>query len=301
MLDSNPPATIEQWLNDVRVYAIATSPDLVSLLDTYSAEAIFGRRYIAEDIKELNSGSTILEIGAGSLLLSCQLVREGFRVTALEPIGDGFSHFEQLRQLILNKAREDNCVPRLLDITAETLDKANTFHYAFSINVMEHVASVEKAIHSVGNSLVTGATFRFTCPNYLFPYEPHFNIPTFFSKKWTAFIMRKKIFECNLFPDAAGTWSSLNWITVPQVKKIVRDAPWLECSFDRKLLVSTFERVAFDKNFANRRSLIIRGVITVMVELRMHYLLQLIPAMFQPIMDCKLQKLATPEARLWHK
>ena len=286
---------IDPWLDDVRMDITAELPELSSFFEIYAAEAAFGRRYIAEDISKLNPGSTILEIGAGSLLLSCQLVKEGFQVTALEPIGDGFSHFEKLREVILSRARKNGYVPRLLNIAAEDFNEKNCFNYAFSINVMEHVENFERVILNVGGSLFLGAHFRFTCPNYLFPYEPHFNIPTFFSKKWTAFILHRKIFECRYFPDPAGTWNSINWITVLQVKKIVHSTPWLACHFDRELLVSTFERVACDINFANRRSSIIRRVIRLTVSLKMHRLLQLIPAMCQPIMDCSLQKIAEPE------
>jgi hypothetical protein len=38
-------------------------------------------------------GAAVLEIGAGSLLLNCQLMKEGFAITTLEPLGAGFSDF----------------------------------------------------------------------------------------------------------------------------------------------------------------------------------------------------------------
>ena len=97
-------SSIERWLADVRALFIDAAPGLVPLFETYAAEAVFGRSYIALDLERLNPGAKILEVGAGSMLLSCKLVREGFEVTGLEPIGAGFSHFEQMRQMVLERA-----------------------------------------------------------------------------------------------------------------------------------------------------------------------------------------------------
>ena len=74
-------------------------------------------------------------------------------------------------------------------------------------------------LKTVGNSLVVGASYRFTCPNYLFPYEPHFNIPTLFSKQITEECLGTGYLAVTTVPDPAGTWKSLNWINVVQIKR----------------------------------------------------------------------------------
>ena len=281
---------MESWLADVRKHVLGSSPGMLAILDIYEGEARFGRRYIAADLARLTKGATVLEVGAGSLLLSCQLVREGFKVAALEPLGDGFSHFERLRELILERAKALDCVPQMLNQRAEELSIKNHFDYAFSINVMEHVSDVNTVIANIGVSLRPAASYRFTCPNYLFPYEPHFNIPTFFSKKITEKILKNKIFRESGLPDPSGTWKSLNWITVWQIAKIVNRLPEFKVVFNRQFLVKTLERIDSDKEFASRRSGWMRALILGALKLRVHRLAGFIPVALQPVIDCALTR-----------
>eukprot|EP00494_Astrolonche_serrata_P011852 UN11950 len=62
---------------------------------------------------------------------------------------------------------------------------------------MEHVDDVDQVIRNVADSLRHGGTYRFTCPNYFFPYEPHFNIPTLLSKNLTEKLLPKKFTRTN--------------------------------------------------------------------------------------------------------
>jgi hypothetical protein len=87
-------SSIERWLPEVRSQFVDVVPELLPLFDTYVAEALFGRRYIDSDLEGLRPGAKVLEVGAGSLLLSCQLMGEGFDATALEPTGEGFYCFD---------------------------------------------------------------------------------------------------------------------------------------------------------------------------------------------------------------
>lgn len=281
------------WLDDVRTHVLANEPNMLAVLDTYREEALFGRRYIANDLARLDKGATILEVGAGSLLLSCQLMREGFNVVALEPVGDGFSHFERLRELILEKANVLDCVPELLNQRAEDLAITDRFDYAFSINVMEHVSDVKAVIANVVASLHAKACYHFTCPNYSFPYEPHFNILTLFSKSLTEKLFRNRIYGFSGLQDPIGTWQSLNWISVSQVSKLVRQMPELSVEFNRQFLVSTLARIAYDNEFSARRSKWMRAFIKGLLYFRLHYLAGLIPVAIQPIIDCTLTQTRT--------
>lgn len=296
MRDQDRSTDIEQWLSDVRLQFVETAPNLLPLFETYAAEAAFGRQYIAQDLAKLRQGACILEVGAGSLLVSCQLMREGYSVTALEPIGSGFSHFDQMRGVVLTTARARSCSPLVVDIPAEKFSAPNSFDYAFSVNVMEHVNDVAAVIEKVGGNLKVGAGYRFTCPNYLFPYEPHFNIPTFFSKSLTQKLMGEKIFNSKIVPDPKGTWQSLNWITVFQIARHVRSYPWLSVSFNRSMLFSTLARVVTDASFAGRRSSAMSALLKAVVKLRIHHLFRLVPAGFQPILDCDIRKISKQEA-----
>ena len=295
MLDLVKADSIEWWLTDIRAFFMETAPSLLPLFDTYSAEAVFGRRFIALDLERLQPGARVIEVGAGSLLLSCQLVREGFDVTGLEPTATGFSHFEQMQQMVLERATALGCSPRVLNLTAEVFSEHNRFDYAFSVNVMEHVDDVARVVVNVGRCLVVGAIYRFTCPNYLFPYEPHFNIPTFFSKRITEMVLSQKIFSRKDMPDPSGTWKSLNWISVLQVRRVSKKLPWLQVTFNRLLLVSTLERISSDREFSNRRSPALRKLLILFVRLRLHQLLRFMPATLQPIIDCRLKKISNSE------
>lgn len=130
---------LESLISDLRKRVLETAPDLLPMFNIYSGEARFGESVILQDVKQLSSGSRILEIGAGILLLSCHLQREGYAVTAVEPFGIGFSHFDRLREIVMDFAREKGFAPSLYAIPAEDLEFISEFDFAFSINVMEHV------------------------------------------------------------------------------------------------------------------------------------------------------------------
>ena len=281
---------METWLNDVHDHVRTHEPDMLSIFNIYKEEALFGRRYIADDLTRLAKGATILEVGAGALLLSCQLVREGFKVVALEPVGNGFSHFHRLRELVLERANALDCVPELLNQGAEDLSITDCFDYAFSINVMEHVDDVNTVLSNVGNSLHVLACYRFTCPNYLFPYEPHFNMLTLFSKSLTEKFFQKKIYNFAELDDPIGTWQSLNWISVLQISKLVKQMSILSVSFNRQLLVKTLARISYDPEFSARRSKSMQSFIKVLLYFRLHHLAACIPVVTQPIIDCTLTR-----------
>lgn len=291
MTDAGRSQDLTQWVDLLRSRFIADAPELLSLFETYAEEAHFGRSFIAQDLVCLPEGAVVLEVGAGAMILSCQLVREGFRVCALEPTGDGFSHFDKMRDIILQVASETGCTPEIARVPAEMLDAQERFDYAFSVNVMEHVDDVAAVISKVTASLHKGGSYRFFCPNYAFPYEPHFNIPTLFSKRLTERVMKKRIFGHANIPDPAGTWASLNWITVAQVRRLVDASQNLRIEIKRDVMKKMFERVLTDEQFSNRRSAAIRRVITLMVKLRLHYLLLAIPACVQPAIDCRIIKM----------
>jgi SAM-dependent methyltransferase len=287
--------SIENWLTLLRQRVESSEPDLIDIFETYAAEAKFGRAFINDDLKELPRGSLLLEVGAGAMILSCQLIREGFSVSALEPTGTGFSHFERLRCLVLECASTLNCKPSYIQTAAEDLDSKSIFDFAFSVNVMEHVNDVGNVLERVGTSLKLGAKYRFTCPNYYFPYEPHFNIPTLFSKKLTEKFFNRRIFESSDVLDPVGVWDSLNWINVTQIKKFQKRTEGFEVQFNRSFLVSIIERIGTDREFALRRSPLMRGFLLWIVKLHLHKIAVLIPVITQPVIDCAITRISIEE------
>lgn len=280
---------MEAFIHDVRRDVQAQAPELLNLFDIHANESRFGRQWLEEELSKLRPEDKLLEVGAGMLLLACQLKHEGFAVTALEPVGEGFTHFYRLQQCVLAYAKKHGILPEILPVTGEELAIEKCFAFAYSLNVMEHVADVEKVIVQVTAALTPGGTYRFLCPNYAFPFETHFAIPAFGSKKLTWFLMRRWI-ERSAMPDAAGVWASLNWITVGQVKRICRRLN-ITPFFYKNILRVYIERALYDKVFQARHPIL--GYI--FEGLRKAGLLTAacwIPARFMPVMDCRIQQKA---------
>jgi 2-polyprenyl-3-methyl-5-hydroxy-6-metoxy-1,4-benzoquinol methylase len=105
------PSSLESFLANVRRRVLDEAPDLLPLFEIYAGEARFGASVIESDLRNLSSGSQILEVGAGMLLLSCHLQREEYSVTAVEPVGRGFSFLDRLRKIVMDCANTvcDSC------------------------------------------------------------------------------------------------------------------------------------------------------------------------------------------------
>ncbi|BCF98097.1 hypothetical protein PPGU19_026660 [Paraburkholderia sp. PGU19] len=281
-------ADIAEMISDLRNLVKQEAPDLLKLFDEYAGEMQFGRALIERNLRTLNFGAKILEVGAGSLLLSCRLQQEGFDVTALEPIGSGFSHFSRLQSIVLRYANSGGFVPTLLRSTGEGLSIREDFDFAFSINVMEHVGDVSTVLHRVHEALKPGGTYRFVCPNYAFPYEPHFNIPTLISKSLTRKLLWRWIEHSANVVDPVGTWASLNWISVRSVTDICRSRLSVTPYFDRTIFDIFLKRASSDRNFQGRRGPGLLAFIAVLERTKLLSLIRLIPAAVLPVMDCSI-------------
>jgi len=283
-LEGSP--NLESLIVDLHQRVLEVASDLLSLFNIYAGDARFGASVIAPDVHHLSSSGQILEIGAGILLLSCHLQREGYAVTAVEPVGRGFSHLDRLRKIVLDYASEGGFAPTLFTIRAEDLEFMSEFDYAFSINVMEHVEDVAVVLRRVLAAIRPGGRHRFLCPNYLFPYEPHFNIPTLFSKALTEHLLGKYIHSSQSVVDPEGTWMSLNWISVSQVRRICCKELGMEPVFDHSVFYRFIQRALHDNDFQRRRAPMILSVLHALDRLGMTRLLLRIPVICQPAMDC---------------
>jgi SAM-dependent methyltransferase len=282
--------SVEDFLTRARRHVEARTPHLLDLFDTMAAEARFARAWLDEDLRRLPPSTPILEVGGGVFLLTCQMAGEGFAVTAIEPTGMGFGAFEELGAIVLEFAARDGAVPTIARCKVEDFTSDARFALAFSVNVMEHVDSPDQAIAQVSAALSPGGSYRFLCPNYLFPYEPHFNIPTVGSKALTWRLLRSRIEGNAGMDDPAGVWNSLNWITVPQVTRMARLDESLAADFRTSTLEWMLERAISDAEFAKRRAGWMVAVIRALRTLHLLRLASLVPAICQPIMDARLTK-----------
>jgi len=282
---------VDEFLPPVRQHLDAQAPHLRPLFDVMAAEARFARSWLDDDLERLPEDASILEVGGGTFLLTYELAREGFAITAIEPTGIGFGAFEELGDIVLALAARDGLAPKVVRCKAEEFRSDARFEFAFSVNVMEHIEAPSVAIERISGSLSSGGSYRFLCPNYLFPYEPHFNIPTFGSKRLTERLLRRRIQDDKRIRDPIGLWKSLNWITVPQVKRMAAADASLTVDFQRRTLASMIERTVDDVEFAKRRAPWMVSAIKLLKATRLLGLASLVPATCQPLMDVRLTKL----------
>jgi SAM-dependent methyltransferase len=276
------------FLAPVREHIDADAPHLRPLFDVMAAEARFARSWLDDDLKRLPRGAPVLEVGGGAFLLTYGLAREGFAVTAIEPTGVGFGAFEELGNRVLALATRDGAGPVVARCKAEDFSSSARYAYAFSLNVMEHVDAPELAIKRVVATLSPGASYRFLCPNYLFPYEPHFNIPIVLNKSLTERLFRGRIESNRSNSDPQGLWRSLNWITVPKVRRMAAAGTGLQVDFERRTLATMIARAVDDVEFARRRSAwMVRGI-RAMQRMGLLRLAALVPPALQPIMDARV-------------
>lgn len=283
-------SAIEAWIDRAGRRLTAEAPDLARLVDDYAGEARFGAAAIAGDLSRAGAGARVLEVGAGAGLLSAALHAAGFRVTALEPLGAGFAHMARLRALVDDYARARGVDLERLDIGAEALATGPVFDLAFSINVMEHVDDVGAVLRGVWASLAPGASYRFVCPNYRFPYEPHFGIPTLGTKALTWRVFRRRILGSSAVVNPAGTWASLNWISVAQVRRLCRRELGVTPDFDREVTYRFVQRALDNPSFQRRRGAAVRRLAQAVDAVRLTRLARLVPPGAQPAMSCRLTR-----------
>lgn len=281
---------IDSWLSGVADIVDREAPNLRPMFDVFAAEARFGRQWLAPVLASLAAGARILEVGAGLMLLSGQLAREGFEVVALEPIGEGFDDFRSLQALVLRHAQAAEVHWRVLDARAEDLQERDQYDLAFSINVMEHVGDVAATLRSVTRALKPGASYAFTCPNYRFPYEQHFALPILGSKRFTERVFGRAIRGSRRMPDPLGVWRSLNWIHVGMIDRCCAQLGDVDWRYDRAFLSRALQRVTHDAEFASRRPGWLLWLCRVAVATGLHRLGALLPAAIQPGIDCNIRR-----------
>src|SRR5262249_7467075 len=142
----------------------------------------------------------------------------------------------------------------VLPLPVEDLQDDGRYDLAFSVNVMEHVADIAVALRKVTRALKPHAAYVFTCPNYRFPYEPHFGFPIVGSKAFTGWVFRRAIHRSKRMADPVGVWQSLNWISVGRIERTCAELADVEVRFDRSFIAKSICRVTRDSQFASRRA-----------------------------------------------
>ncbi len=257
---------------------------------TYINEAKWGWDLISDSVNSLPPGAQIFEVGAGPQALSAQVASQGMAVTAIEPSGSGFSIMATLGEKVKKLANESKITYSVIDATGEDYINNDFFDFAFSINVMEHVVDVDSVLDNVFASLKIGASYEFVCPNYAFPFEPHFNFPTLIHKGLTDKLIRNSAIKASKISDAEGLWNSLNWITQRKVKKWAKNKDDASIVFSNRALQMYISRAQNDPIFVQRHKVLSQ------ISMKINPLLlaasKLIPKSISPFIDVRITKLS---------
>lgn len=193
----------------------SASPKDRAALRMYFGEAIFFERILSSHIADLPPGSTIVDIGSGIGLLSHLLSSRGVHVVMFEPEGEGFGRMRRLFELVSSAWAGPKTS---LETRWEAFSPSSLHHrpvdLIFALNVIEHVPEPARMVAQATDLLKPSGTGRFVCPNYLFPYEPHYGIPTLWSKRATRLVFGKAIDS-----KALGLWDDLSWPTAGKLSR----------------------------------------------------------------------------------
>ena len=259
-------------------------PELLHLFFTYQNEATAARKLLDSSLIDITSGVEILEVGGGILALTIQLASEGFKVTTVEPVGVGFAGIAFIMKIYKEVAEKEKVEFNLIEYPIEDCKFDQKFDFIFSINVMEHLTDPYSSLLKISRLLARGGIYRFICPNYDFPYEPHF-AKWIFLRQNKAFYLRQKRAELLLVSqqEAFGLYQSLNFITFSRIKKFSDDNKIVIRS-NRDAFYDLLQRARQDVLLGERHSGL-TSIMKIVYLLKLHYFAKLVPLRFQPVMD----------------
>jgi 2-polyprenyl-3-methyl-5-hydroxy-6-metoxy-1,4-benzoquinol methylase len=240
------------------------------------------------DVEPMN----FYEIGSGIGLLSRMVAEKGHTVIATEPATSGFGVVKVLQKVIEKSFNTDVSVPVYYSETAEDLfttlqSEHKRFNYIFCANVVEHVINLPKFFDSIIPLISQNGTFRFVCPNYAIPYEPHFGFITLFSKKLTFKFQKRKILEMEK-QRKENLIEFYNELSFPNMQKINRILKNSNCEiiYSRSATLEYVKRATNDGIFIARKK-IISFFVSKSGKL-LPIIIKVIPKSILPIIDCRI-------------
>lgn len=266
---------LQTWRSEAFIHDLARLSGTPEKIFRLYYDAFINESFIALDLvlPYLDKKARILEIGSGLPFFSMYLRREGYDITALEPAQLSFGFLNRAIPKI-QKKKPDIDLP-MITLGAEDLDPAvhGKFDLIFSLNVIEHMQNIESSFSAMKNVLTKDGTMIHSCPNYAFPYEPHFGIllPPLFPQAGK-YIARERI------SAHQAVWDSLNFISYRKIVKLARQNQ-MQLSFQKRTFYDAVYRLLNDKEFSRRHVLFAR-IATKIAKTPLLELLRFIPAAF---------------------
>lgn len=183
-------------------------------LSTLEDEADFGFEQIGPFLSRLQKGDNVLEVGCGPgiLLDKISFQYPELNFFGVEPGGEGFRFIIELLESFDKRTNV-----KLLRKGYEDLKVEVKFDFIFLVNVFEHLPNWKHFLDFVKLALSPQGTCLILCPNYHFPYEPHFNLPVIINKFVTYRLFSPLIKKFEQENEYVGLWKSLNFVKLREI------------------------------------------------------------------------------------
>ena len=219
--------------------------------DFVLTDVIFGFSEIFNFLKK-NNISSVLEIGSGTGILLNEL-KEHFPNITFSGIDPNVSGFHNLKKITNNLNNDGhNIVVENTDVEKFKSDKK--FDLIFSVNVFEHVSDQLQYLINTHNLLNKEGLNIILCPNYDFPYEPHFVIPIIINKKITKFIFNSKITNLEIKENEKGLWDGLSFLGRKKIESILKKNNY-NYFLDDSIKTRMLDRLNSDNAFKKRQGI----------------------------------------------
>jgi 2-polyprenyl-3-methyl-5-hydroxy-6-metoxy-1,4-benzoquinol methylase len=262
-------------------------PELLELFLTYQNEAIEARKFLHSNLVKLDMQAEILEVGGGILALSIQLASEGFQMTTVEPVGEGFTGISHIMDIFLQISRNEKLRIELIRQPIEESELKDNFDFIFSINVLEHLRNPYSVIVQLVRNLKKDGTCRIFSPNYDFPYEPHFQ-KWMYQRRNRAFYLPLSNAKSDIIEISEwhAVHRSLNFITLRKLEEFLLENK-IMYSVNQEASQNLVLRAAYDQELKNRHK-VLASTMKVLIQLRLIAILGLLPKSSWPIIDIEV-------------
>jgi SAM-dependent methyltransferase len=255
------------------------------MYERFVNEARFGLSRVLRTLSSFRPETVeVLEVGAGSCILSSYLASKRLHVTAVEPLGPEFDFFTELQHRVLDFCRRKAIDLTLVRTTGELLDLPGRFDVAFTINALEHMRDPLLTIDNMYDSLKPGGVVLVHCPNYTIPFDSHFSILLITrSKALNKWLHGSRI---SRYPSV---WDELNLIRYIDVRRHLVNRR-LNFNFDRSVMHDLMVRLLNDPIFAERMPAVFRCIGSTLRYSGLLHALALVPTRFQTPMEVQIRK-----------
>jgi SAM-dependent methyltransferase len=271
--------------DDVERFGRSIWPDLAGRPAAAVNQSKFGLSRILPLLDRLGrSDCRILEVGAGSMLLSAYLASKGFRVTALEPLRSGFDWFAALQADVLAHCARNSIEIERVETVGEEYVAPERYDLIFTIHVLEHMRDPLRALVNMHRSLAQPGFLLAVCPNYDVPFEPHLGI---------LLVGRSKPLNAWLHPRRVAAkqelWDNLFFLRYSRLRRFLRDNR-IDHSFSRAMTRDMFLRLGRDELLYARMPPFIRWSYRALVRTGLIQLVARLPVRVQTPMELLVTK-----------